>query len=254
MLNKTLQQANEQVRRLKSTRYFMDRDLEDKLNVYKIDDHNSGLKETSLNLSLYHGFTPLDRGNVTQEEWEEFTKNNLEKAAKEINSARQLRAYTDILIRQAIDDLWDQYQAVNSALKRRIAETREAKTKMEIQHSEIVRQVNEMTRTITNLEKSLAEKEGFMALAHTRLGNRAQRPGIELCKDSVEIALVREVAELRKNCAELQHMLVEAHASLRYLLKTQIQLEEDLNIKTNSLKIDEVDCMTLRESMDYHAF
>lgn len=48
-----------------------------------------------------------------------------------------------------------------------------------------------------------------MALAHTRLGNRAYRPGMELCKDSVEIALVNEVAELRRNCANIQHMLAE---------------------------------------------
>lgn len=64
MLRKTLQEANEQVRRLKSTIYFMDRDLEDKGNVAKIDYRNSILKETSLNLSLYHGFTPLNRGFV----------------------------------------------------------------------------------------------------------------------------------------------------------------------------------------------
>lgn len=49
-------------------------------------------------------------------------------------------------------------------------------------------------------------------------------------------------------------VLLQAHASLRYLLKTQVQLEEDINIKTNTLKIDEVDCMTLRQSMEYHAY
>lgn len=66
-----------------------------------------------------------------------------------------------------------------------------------------------MTRNITRLEKAIAEKEGFMALAHTRLGNRAQRPGIELCKDLVETSLVNEVGELRQNVATLQHMLAE---------------------------------------------
>ncbi|KAF7286316.1 tektin C [Rhynchophorus ferrugineus] len=254
MLKKALQQANEQVRRLKSTMYFMDRDLEDKSNVHKIDNYNSNLTHTSLNLSLYHGFTPLNRGNITLEEWEDFTKANIEKAAKEINSARQLRSYTDILIKQAIDDLWDQYHSVNNAFKRRTDEIKEVKTKIEIQHAEVMRQANEITRTITNLEKSISEKEGYMALAHTRLGNRAQRPGMELCKDLVEIALVNEVSELRRNLTSMQQMLAEAQASLRYLLKTQIQLEEDMNVKTNSLKIDEVDCMTLRQSMNYHAF
>jgi tektin-1 len=39
-----------------------------------------------------------------------------------------------------------------------------------------------MTLTIGKLEKGLAEKEGYMALAHTRLGNRCQRIGAELHK------------------------------------------------------------------------
>lgn len=60
LLTRTLEQGNEQIRRLRSTIYFMDRDLEDKDNVLKIDEHNLELKETSLNLSMYHGFTPLD--------------------------------------------------------------------------------------------------------------------------------------------------------------------------------------------------
>lgn len=66
-----------------------------------------------------------------------------------------------------------------------------------------------MTRNITKLKKALAEKEGYMALAHTRLGNRAQRPGIELCRDLVETTLVNEVREMRENAAQLQQMMAE---------------------------------------------
>lgn len=254
LLKRTLEQSHEQIRRLKSTIYFMDRDLEDKDNVLKLDGHNLNLNQHNFNLSMYHGFAPLDPANVTEEEWEHFTKANLERAAKEINSARALRTYVDIILKQVIEDLINQYHAVNDAFRRRIEETKESKTKLEIQHSETVRQVNEMSRTITRLEKSIAEKEGFMALAHTRLGNRCQRPGMELCRDLVESNLVNEVRELRDNCASLQHMLCEAQASMRYLLKTQIQLEEDINVKTNTLKIDEVDCMTIRQGMEYHAY
>lgn len=60
LLGRTLEQANEQVRRLRSTIYFMDRDLESKDSVLKIDSHNLSLNENSMNLSMYHGFTPLD--------------------------------------------------------------------------------------------------------------------------------------------------------------------------------------------------
>lgn len=74
---------------------------------------------------------------------------------------------------------------------------------------QIVRQANEMTRKIIEIKKSFGLKENFLALAHTRLGNRAQRSGMELCRDLVEANLVNEVAELRKNRDLLQLMISE---------------------------------------------
>ena len=47
------------------------------------------------------------------------------------------------------------------------------------------RQANEMSRNITEMQKAIQEKEGFMALAHTRLGNRAQRLRMELCRYTI---------------------------------------------------------------------
>ncbi|XP_014610058.1 PREDICTED: tektin-1 [Polistes canadensis] len=254
LLTRILEQTQEQIRRLKATLYYMDHDLEDKENNLRIDKHNLTLKETSLNLSLYHGTSRLDPSTITLNEWEMQTNNNIITASKEINSARPMRAYIDTIIKQTIDDLNSQKNATDEAFRKRIEETKEIKTKLEVQHSEIMRQASEMTRNITQIEKSIAEKEGYMALAHTRLGNRCQRPGLELTRDLVETYLVKEVHDLREIVKELQQTLCEAQASLRYLLKTQIQLEEDINIKTNTLKIDEVDCMTLRQSMSYHAY
>uniref|UniRef100_A0A1B6M9P2 Tektin n=1 Tax=Graphocephala atropunctata TaxID=36148 RepID=A0A1B6M9P2_9HEMI len=254
LLDRTLEQVNEQLRRLRALIYTLVRDLNGKAEVIAIDKHNRGLKETSLNLSLYHGNTPLDPGTVTDEEWAMYTQQNIDRAAKELVSGRPIRSYIDQLLKQAIEDLWKQYHLVNDAFRRRVEEYKEAKAKLENQHFETVRQSNEMVREITRLEKAIADKEGFMALAHTRLGNRAQRRGVELCRDEVEIKLINEIEDIREAVTKLQQMLAEAQASLRYLLKTQVQLEEDINIKTNSLKIDEVDCMTLRLGMDYHAY
>lgn len=60
LLTRILEQTQEQIRRLKATLYYMDHDLEDKENNLRIDKHNLTLKETSLNLSLYHGTARLD--------------------------------------------------------------------------------------------------------------------------------------------------------------------------------------------------
>lgn len=86
---------------------------------------------------MYHGFTPLDPATITVEEWEVFTRQNIERAAKEINSARPLRAYVDTLLKQVFDDLRNQYNVVNDSFRRRIEETKEAKTKLEMQHLEV---------------------------------------------------------------------------------------------------------------------
>ncbi|XP_001601619.1 tektin-1 [Nasonia vitripennis] len=254
LMTKTLEQTIEQIRRLKSTLYHIDHDLEDKENSLRIDRHNSTLKETNLNLSIHHGKSTLDASSITLEEWEMKTKKNIDESTKEIQTAKKIRSHTDIVLKQIINDLMNQKNLTNEAFTQRIKETKEAKEKLELQHSEIMRQANEMTRNITRLEKIIAEKEGFIALAHTRLGNRCQRPGLELTCDHVEKSLSKEIFVLREVVTRLQQTLFEAQASLRFLLKMQIQLEEDINIKTNTLKIDEVECMTMRQSIDYHVF
>lgn len=78
-----------------------------------------------------------DCRNVTAEEWQQFTTINIERAAKEINSARQLRCYVDTLLKQVIEDLTDQWHSVNEAFRQRIEEVKEAKTKLETQHFEV---------------------------------------------------------------------------------------------------------------------
>ena len=65
LLVRTLEQTQEQIRRLKATLYYMDHELENKENNLHIDKYNLTLKETSLNLSTYHGTSRLDPSLVS---------------------------------------------------------------------------------------------------------------------------------------------------------------------------------------------
>nr|XP_024214648.1 tektin-1 isoform X2 [Halyomorpha halys] len=182
MIIRLLEQVKEQIRRLRAMNYTLKIDLEDKGNVLFIDQYNARLKETDLNLSIYHGNAPLNPATISQEEWIAQTQKNIDAAAKELLVGKPLRAYVDTLLNQMVEDLRTQYDTVNKAFMRRIGEYKETKTKLENQHFETVRQVNEMQQTIYNLQAALAQKEGFMGLAHTRLGNRCQRANAELCR------------------------------------------------------------------------
>ncbi|XP_028049591.2 tektin-1 [Monomorium pharaonis] len=254
LLDRILKETCEQIRKLKATLYHIDQDLKNKESNLCIDRRNVTLRETDFNLSPCHRTSCIDKSGIMLNEWEQQTNSNVIGAYKEVNGTQQLRNYIDTIIKQTIDDLNKQKDVTNEAFRQRIEETREAKIKLELEHSEIIKQVTAMSSNIMHIKKSIADKEGYMALAHTRLDHRCQRPGIELTQDLVEANLVKEIHELRNIAANLQRMLCEAEASLRYLLKTQIQLEEDINVKTNTLKIDEVECMTLRQSMAYHAY
>lgn len=57
---RALEHTNEQIRSLKSLLYYIDGDLENKDQSFQLDQQNLNLKETSLNLSIYHGTAALD--------------------------------------------------------------------------------------------------------------------------------------------------------------------------------------------------
>ncbi|KAK0079866.1 hypothetical protein PV325_000712, partial [Microctonus aethiopoides] len=247
VFTRTLEHTNEQIRILKSLIYQIDSDLDSKDQSIELDEQNVKLKETGLNLSIYHGRAPLNASCITLRDWGLHNDEIIMMTMKEMNSTKVLRYYIDDILKEIVGDLNEQKKKTDESFNKRIIETKEIKAELETQHCEVIKRVNAINETITKIDKNIKEKEGFLALAHTRLGNRCQRPNIELISDQVERQLILEVSNIRSIIGKLQQTLCEVHATLRYLLKIQIQLEEDINIKTNTLKIDEVECMTLRQ-------
>jgi hypothetical protein len=137
------------------------------------------------------------------------TTKNIADTTKELTSAAQMRSYIEILLKQTIEDLENQVLQTNQAFNFRIVETKRTKAQLEFLHKGTAKQVNEITRTITELEKGLAEKEGYVALTQTRLVNRAQRPGIELCKDVAQDTLMLELTTQEETVAKLTQMLAQ---------------------------------------------
>ncbi|XP_071445729.1 tektin-1-like [Hetaerina americana] len=250
-LRRALEQCKEQSRLLRSAAYFLERDLLDKDIALGIDQRCANLTETSLGLSIYTGNMPLDLGVSTEEAWNMYTLNNLNRSAKEINNSKILKPHLNFLMKQTSEDLNKKFAKTNMAFKIRIEEINEAKKKLEDEHKKVVSEANIMTNNILHLEKEIADKEKYVALAHTRLGLRSQRPNVEHCRDTVEAALAKELRDLKTLVKNLQEKLAESHAALRYLLQTQVQLEEDINIKTNTIAIDESKCMAIRQSVHF---
>jgi tektin-1 len=80
--------------------------------------------------------------SITREEWEHFSKKFIERAAKDVNNARPLCSYIDILLKQVTEDLLNQYRVTNESFTRRIQETRNAKIKLENEHHEVIHNIH----------------------------------------------------------------------------------------------------------------
>ena len=104
-------------------------------------------------------------------------------------------------------------------------------------------EVDAMEENIALLKRAIADKEAPMKVTQTRLENRTFRPNVELCRDRVQYRLIEEVFEISTNIERLQGKLADAEASLKGLIRKQLSLEEDIDVKANSLFIDRDQCM-----------
>jgi len=107
---------------------------------------------------------------------------------------------------------------------------------------------------IKNLRKAIEDKVIPMKLAQTRLDARAQRPNVELTRDAPQFRLLKEVDELNEQLERLRRRPAESESSLKGLRRQQLTLEEDIENKSNTIYIDEVQCMGMRKSISLQQF
>ena len=107
-----------------------------------------------------------------------------------------------------------------------------------------------MEDNIEKLKEAIQQKVGPMMLTQTRLGMRSQRPNNELVRDPVQYGLVDEVGQIGGSVEGLKTRLAESESALKALNRNELTLKENIDIKTNSLEIDEGQCMTLRSQLD----
>jgi DNA repair ATPase RecN len=187
--------------------------------------------------------------SVTPSEWESFSDENILKAERERAASATLCLVIDDVLDSTRNDMKRQRQAVNTAFDKRVKEQLEAKQSLKNHLSKVVAEINEMESNIAALEEAIAAKTPPMKVAQTRLHVRGERPNVELVRDPVQYRLIEEVAEITDTLQQLQVQLAESHSSLKGLNRRQLSLEEDIQVKSNSLDIDQNKCMKLRQQL-----
>ncbi|KAI7801113.1 putative tektin-1, partial [Triplophysa rosa] len=249
LLQRTLEQINEQIRLIRSVKYSLEKDLRDKFQAECIDDFCSLLTNTSPDGNGGNSEFFSVGMTLTPEEWESICNINISKAEREKNNSHSLRALVGSLLEQTATDMRRQHEATGRALDLRIQEAKTAKAVLENQLDKLLAETASQEKNLEDLRVAVAEKEAPLRVAQTRLSSRSQRPNVELCQDPAQTRLLTEVKELANHVERLNEAIELSEMELKALAGQQLMIEEEIQVKSNSIYIDEVICRQLRESV-----
>ncbi|KAM3875385.1 tektin-1 [Diretmus argenteus] len=256
LLQRTLEQMTEQIRLNRSAKYHLEKDLKDKHEAQCIDDSCALMTNRSLSnhQKPKDTDTALPSVTVSPEEWEGFSDVNMAKAQREKSNSLSLRALVESLLEQTAADMQTQVQVTTSAFQRNVHRTRTTKAHMEDQLAKVVLEVGSQQRNMEALQVAIAEKEIPLRVAQARLSTRGQRPNKEQCHDQAQSHLLSEVQQLTNHISKMQEAAGQSQVKQRRLIRCQLELQENIELKANTLYIDEVICTQLREPVVIHRF
>lgn len=255
LITRLLEQVVEQLRLNRKSKYNLESDLNNKFSAMSIDSHVQNLGLTNPSTYLKNGTAKIEPNSFTEEQWETYSDNNIKNAESTRLNSTQLRNMIDSSLQQIANDIQKQIIFTDRALERRIWEEKDAKTKLENQVKDVTKLIDNMEENIKNLEKAILDKENYLKLANTRLDIRTNRPHIELVRDPAQYKLVQEVQEIEESIRRLQQRLNESHKQLKDLDRNKIILLKDIEVKTNTIRIDEAENIDgIRKSLKINQF
>ncbi|XP_019515358.1 PREDICTED: tektin-1 [Hipposideros armiger] len=233
----------------RSAKYNLEKDVKDKFVALTIDDICFSLNNNSPNIRYSENAVRVEPNSVSLEDWLDFSSTNVEKADKQRNNSLTLKALVDRILSQTANDLRKQCDAVDTAFKNGLKETKDARDKLAVHLAKVMEEIASQEKNVTVLEKAILDQEGPAKVAHTRLETRTCRPNVELCRDVAQYRLIKEVHEITHNVARLKETLAQAQVELKGLNRRQLALQEEIQVKENTIYIDEVLCMNMRKSI-----
>nr|XP_001918419.2 tektin-3 [Equus caballus]XP_005597855.2 tektin-3 [Equus caballus]XP_005597856.2 tektin-3 [Equus caballus] len=243
-----LDKAIAQLAANRASQHELEKDLSDKQAAYQIDDKCHHLRNTSDGVSYFRGVERVDATISVPESWAKFTDDNILRSQSEGAASAKLREDIQNLLVVTANEMWNQFNKVNLSFTNRIAETADAKNKIQVHLAKILQEIFQTEMTIESIKKAIKDKSAFLKVAQTRLDERTRRPNVELCRDMAQLRLVNEVYEVDDTIQTLQQRLRDAEDTLQSLVHTKATLEHELAVKANSLYIDQEKCMSVRKS------
>ncbi|KAM8883745.1 tektin-2 [Synchiropus picturatus] len=238
-LQQHIDQAFEQLCILQEVRHQLTADLQNKMEALDIDMLCLSLTNESPQISLKTNPTRIPSGSTTPEEWLQFSQFNVARAQEAMQVSQQMREDTSLSRAQLQNELDAQHRATAFALRKRNHHEAQARDELQWQLRNTETEISEMDCDIQRLDADLQAKTDSLKLAHTRLENRTGRPGMDLCRDEVQLGLVGEVQQLEASIAALRLKLSEAQLALQKMSLHHARMSEDLSRKQEALFLEQ---------------
>ncbi|XP_064152624.1 tektin-1-like [Anguilla rostrata] len=253
LLHCTLKQTNEQTRLNRSATYFLERDLQDNFQAEQIDSFCCILTKPPPNV-VYAEEPDLTTPGVSSEDWNTITNMKVSKLEQQRRNSISLRAQAQSTLERTATDLRRQHQATGGAIEENTQDNRKAKEEMEESLAKVLADTESVDNNMASLGESIEAKQGQLSVAQVQLAARSQRPGIEQCQDAAQVQLLAMVQELSAYISGLSESLSLVEVELRSLNRSQVFLEEQIQIRANALKNNEATYGLLQQKANCHSF
>uniref|UniRef100_UPI0037E8A5E8 tektin-2 n=1 Tax=Semicossyphus pulcher TaxID=241346 RepID=UPI0037E8A5E8 len=239
VLQQHIDKAFEQLCVLQEARHQLTADLQNKMDALDIDMSCLSLTIKSPQISLKPNPTRIPSGTSTPQEWVQFSQFNVARAQEAMQVSQQMREDMSLTRAQLQNELDNQRRATEFSLRKRNHHEEQARDELEWQIKNTEDEMAEMESDIHGLDADLQAKTASLKLAHTRLENRTNRPGMDLCRDEVQHGLVKEVHQLDATIMSLKQKLSEAQHSLQKMKLHRSRMLQDLSRKQEALSLEQ---------------
>ncbi|MES1904905.1 MAG: hypothetical protein MHPSP_001276, partial [Paramarteilia canceri] len=182
------------------------------------------------------------------------------KNAQVFNDALQLSrqnerqaSNSDLLLRRVREEVGRALACTDRAFKRRVQECKEALKKLENEKNQ---EQNKTERDLERIESKLKQVEQCLAdqtpqlkmVKNRKLVRSVERPPKENCNDQAQNVLDKELEVLQDTENQLQKSISELKKRKQALRASLSELNESIDLKNESLKIDEDQCLGERRT------
>ena len=178
-------------------------------------------------------------------EWRKGVKDTISTATRNAMQSEHDRDTQNKVRRSAVSQRKALDFQVNTALRKRMEETRVSKDRLKLQLARVDGEIKELEASKHKLEQTLQEKQHQLRVSGHCMRRRTQRPERERVRDEVEELLEHEYSSLSKVVQSLERELAQVQTNLRHLNKSKQQLDADVRDKRAALQLD-ADCLRLR--------